>query len=89
MKGWLTWLKKLLMQTSKKIEQLLKAVLQRYTVLFPDYEVSTVSLQKSSDRNEQLDCMIASLQKNENHILNSSKDRSFYLIIGTHKLRVV
>ena len=29
------------------IEQLLKAVLQRYTVLFPDYEVSTVSLQKA------------------------------------------
>ena len=47
----------------QEIEQLLKVVLQRYTVLFPDYEVSTVSLPKSSDRNEQLDCMIASLQK--------------------------
>ena len=47
----------------QEIEQLLKAVLQRYAVLFPDYEVSTVSLQKSSDRNEQLDRMIASLQK--------------------------
>ena len=47
----------------QEIEQLLKAVLQRYTVLFPDYEVSTVSLQKSSDRNGQIDRMIASLQK--------------------------
>ena len=47
----------------QEIEQLLKAVLQRYAVLFPDYEVSTVSLQKSSDRNEQLDRIIAALQK--------------------------
>ena len=46
-----------------ELEQLLKAVLQRYAVLFPDYEVSTFSLQKSSDRNEQLDCIIAALQK--------------------------
>ena len=48
------------------IEQLLKAVLQRYAVLFPDYEVSTVSLQKSSDRNGQIDRMIATLQKMKN-----------------------
>ena len=47
----------------QEIEQLLKAVLQRYAVLFPDYEISTVSLQKSSDRNEQLDRIIAALQK--------------------------
>jgi hypothetical protein len=50
----------------QEIEQLLKAVLQRYTVLFPDYEVSTVSLQKSSDRNGQIDRMIATLQKMKN-----------------------
>ena len=46
-----------------EVEALLKAVLQRYAVLFPDWEVSTISLQKSSDRNEQLDQMIAVLQK--------------------------
>ena len=46
-----------------EIEKLLKAVLQRYAVLFPDWELSTVSLQKSSDRNEQLDRMIAVLEK--------------------------
>ena len=45
-----------------EIEKLLKAVLQRYAVLFPDWEVSTVSLEKSSDRNEQLDRIIALLQ---------------------------
>ena len=46
-----------------EIEKLLKAVLQRYAVLFPDWELSTVSLQKSADRNEQLDRMIAVLEK--------------------------
>lgn len=46
-----------------EIEQLLKAVLQRYAVLFPDWEISTISLQKSSDRNDQLDRIIATLQK--------------------------
>lgn len=45
------------------IDKLLKAVLQRYAVLYPDWEISTISLQKSSDRNEQLDRMIAILQR--------------------------
>ena len=45
-----------------EIEKLLKAVLKRYAVLYPDWEVSTVSIQKTSDRNEQLDRMIAMLQ---------------------------
>lgn len=46
-----------------EIEKLLTAVLQRYAVLFPDWEVSTISLQKSTDRNEQIDRVIAMLQK--------------------------
>lgn len=46
-----------------EIEKLLTAVLQRYAVLFPDWEVSTISLQKSADRNEQFDRVIAMLQK--------------------------
>ena len=45
-----------------EIEKLLKAVLQRYAVLFPDWEVNTISLQKSSDRKEQIDRIIAMLQ---------------------------
>ena len=46
-----------------ELETLLKAVLQRYAVLFPDYEVMTISLEKCSDPNQQLDRMIAMLQQ--------------------------
>lgn len=46
-----------------EIEKFLTAVLQRYAVLFPDWEVSTITLQKSADRNEQFDRVIAMLQK--------------------------
>ena len=45
-----------------EIEKLLKAVLQRYAVLYPGWEISTISLQKSADRNEQIDRMITMLQ---------------------------
>ena len=46
-----------------EIERLLKAVLQRYAVLFPECEISIISLPKSSDRNEELDRIIAMLEK--------------------------
>lgn len=46
-----------------EIETLLNVVLQRYAVLYPDYEVMTISFKKSSDRNQQLDRMIAALQQ--------------------------
>ena len=46
----------------EEIDTLLKAVLRRYAQLFPDWEVSTISLEKSSDRNEQLDRIIEMLQ---------------------------
>lgn len=46
-----------------EIEKLLKAVLERYTVLFPDWEVSTICLQKSADKNEQLERIIQLLQR--------------------------
>ena len=45
-----------------EIGELLKAVLQRYAVLFPDWDVSTISLNKSADRNEQLDRVIGMLE---------------------------
>lgn len=45
-----------------EITELLTAVLQRYAALFPDWEISTFSLEKSADRNEQLDRVIATLQ---------------------------
>lgn len=49
-----------------EIDLLLSAVLKRYAELFPDGEVSTISLQKSSDRNEQIDRVIETLQKIKN-----------------------
>ena len=44
------------------IEEILNAVPHRYAELFPDWEVITISLQRSQDRNEQLDRIIAMLQ---------------------------
>lgn len=46
-----------------QIDGILQAVLRRYAELFPDWEVSTVSVCKSEDRNEQIDRMIGTLQK--------------------------
>ena len=47
---------------STQIETLLKAILDRYAVLFPDWEISAVSLPKSPQRDVQIDRMIAVLQ---------------------------
>ena len=44
------------------IEEILKAVRQRYAGLFPDWEIIMVSIEKGADRNEQLDRMITMLQ---------------------------
>ena len=44
------------------IGDLLTAVLQRYAVLFPDWEVSTFSVEKNVDRNKQIDSMIEILE---------------------------
>lgn len=46
-----------------EIDLLLSAVLKRYAELFQDWEVSTIPLQKSADRNEQIDRVIKMLQK--------------------------
>lgn len=46
-----------------EVEELLKAVLRRYAELFPGWELSTISLQKSADPNEQIDRVIEVLQK--------------------------
>ncbi len=46
-----------------EIEKLLKAVLQRYAELFPDFQLNTFCLPKDSDRNEQIDKIIRLLQK--------------------------
>ncbi len=46
-----------------EIEKLLKAVLHRYAVLFPNLELGVISLTKESDPNKQIDEMIALLKK--------------------------
>ena len=46
-----------------QIEKLLNAVLQRYGELYPDWEVSTVTVEKTQNRSEQLDRIIALLEK--------------------------
>ena len=38
-----------------EIGDILTAVLQRYGELFPEWEVSTLSLKKDTDRNRQID----------------------------------
>lgn len=54
--------KKIAQVNEVEIEKLLKAVLERYGQLFPDWELSVISVQKSSDKNEQFDRIIKLLQ---------------------------
>jgi hypothetical protein len=46
-----------------QIEKLLNAVLRRHGELYPDWEVSTVTVEKTQNRSEQLDRIIALLEK--------------------------
>lgn len=43
-------------------EHLLKAIQDRYHALYPDWDLCIFSLEKSADRNEQLDKIIHMLQ---------------------------
>lgn len=47
----------------QEIEDLLKAVLHRRAVVFPNLEVSVICQDKNTDRNEQLDRIIQVLRK--------------------------
>lgn len=55
-------IKKIEQLDGTEIDRVLQAILRRYAALFPDWEISTISLEKASDRNEQLDRIIAVLQ---------------------------
>ena len=46
-----------------EIQELLNAVLRRYAELFPDWEISMISIEKQADRNQQLDSIIKVLQR--------------------------
>ena len=45
-----------------QIGEVLDSVLERYGELFPNWEISTISLDKTRDRNEQLSRVIALLE---------------------------
>ena len=46
-----------------EISEILDAVLRRYKQLYPDWEISVLSLEKSVDKNMQLDETIKLLEK--------------------------
>lgn len=48
---------------SEEINDLVTAVLARYRELFPDWDISIVSIEKNGDRNEQLDSIITLIEK--------------------------
>lgn len=54
---------------SDDMNDILLAVLARYRELFPEWEISTVSIEKKGDRNQQLDSIIELLKKNERIIM--------------------
>lgn len=45
-----------------QIQQVLDAVLERYTELYPQWAVSVISVQRNADRNLQIDQMIRLLE---------------------------
>ena len=51
----------------EELEDILKAVLARYGQVYPDWEVTVISLEKAKDRTEQLDRLIAFLEKMKVH----------------------
>ena len=46
-----------------EIEEMMTALLKRYRELYPDWEVSVISLEKKDDRNRQIDEVIQFLEK--------------------------
>ena len=47
---------------SDKITDVLDAVLLRYNELFPDWEITALSIEKCRDKNEQIDRVIRMLE---------------------------
>ena len=46
-----------------ELEAMMAALLKRYGEVFPDWEVSIVSVEKTGDRNAQIDKVIELLEK--------------------------
>lgn len=50
------------------IESILKAVLQRYARLYPQWDVSVISLEKEKNREEQMDRIIRFLEQSKGNV---------------------
>ena len=46
-----------------EMDEILNTVLSRFSELYPEWEISTISVLKSEDRNKQLDRIIEILEK--------------------------
>ena len=56
-------LKEIAHADEERIDMLLTAVLSRYAVLYPEWEICTVSIQKTGDKNQQIDRTIQILER--------------------------
>ena len=56
------WIDKIAEATPEEVEEALQAVLDRYQILYPDWSVCTMSIDKKGSRIEQLDTMIRMLE---------------------------
>ena len=54
---------RILIADEREIAEILRAVLLRYAEVLPDWDVSTIAIDKTRDRNEQLDQLIALAEK--------------------------
>ena len=46
-----------------EVEEMMMALIKRYKELFPDWELSIVAVEKTGDRNAQIDKVIELLEK--------------------------
>ena len=53
---------------ARSIESILKAVLQRYAQLYPQWDVSVISLEKEKNREEQIDRIIRFLEQSKGNV---------------------
>ena len=53
----------ILLAEPEELDCLQKALQQRYSELFPDWEILTFSIHKNTDRNKQLDQIIELVEK--------------------------
>lgn len=49
-----------------EIPEIFRVALERHNACFPDWEISTISIERKGDRNEQFDNVIRVLQRMKN-----------------------